>query len=126
MRDYRELKVWRKAHQAALAVYRQTASFPAAEQYGLTSQLRRAVVSVGANIAEGCGRGSENELARFLTIAAGSASESEYLLLLAHDLGYLPDDAYSGLASQLDEVKRMLGALIRTIKVGRADPVSGA
>jgi four helix bundle protein len=116
VRDYRELKVWEKAHGVALDVYRHTAGFPAQELYGLTSQLRRAAISVGANIAEGCGRGSETELARFLTIAAGSASESEYLLLVAHDLDYLSDDAYSRLASELDEVKRMLGALIRTIK----------
>jgi four helix bundle protein len=116
MRDYRSLKVWEKGHSLTLAAYRVTDGFPKAELYGLTSQIRRAAVSVPTNVAEGCGRGGETELARFLEIAAGSASELEYLMLLAHDLGYLGDADNEMLRCQIDEVKRMLGSLIRTLR----------
>ena len=78
MRDFRELKVWEKAHRLTLQVYRITKDFPSDEQFGLTVQLRRAAASVPTNIAEGCGRDSERELARFMSIAAGSVSEVEY------------------------------------------------
>ncbi len=83
MRNFRELQVWQKAHSLALSVYQVTATFPAHELYGLSSQMRRCCVSIPANIAEGCGRGSHAELAHFLQIARGSASELEYQLLLA-------------------------------------------
>lgn len=83
MKDFKKLIVWKKAHEMTLNIYRTTKSFPKDEVYGLTSQLRRAASSIPANIAEGCGRNSDAELARFLQIAAGSASEVEYHLLLA-------------------------------------------
>ena len=86
MKDFRELKVWRKAHELTLAVYQITASFPREELYGLTAQLRRASSSIAANLAEGCGRNGDAELARFCSMAMGSASELEYHLLLARDL----------------------------------------
>jgi four helix bundle protein len=89
MKDFHALKVWRKAHQLTLAVYRITATFPRTEQYGLTSQLRRACSSVAANLAEGCGRDGDAEFARFCSIAMGSASELEYHLLQAKDLKLL-------------------------------------
>ena len=85
MKDFRELKVWRKAHELTLAVYQITASFPREELYGLTAQLRRAGSSIAANLAEGCGRNGDAELARFCSMAMGSASELEYHLLLARD-----------------------------------------
>ena len=122
MKDFRELMVWHKAHQLALAVYAATIGFPREEVYGLTAQIRRAAVSVPANLAEGCGRNGEAEIARFCSIAAGSTSEVEYHLLLSKDLHYLPDDAYEELAAQAAEVKRMLNALIKTLKSAkRAD-----
>jgi four helix bundle protein len=99
-----------------LAVYQVTESFPREEIYGLISQLRRAAVSVPTNIAEGCGRESEAELARFLSIAAGSATETDYLLLLAHDLRYLNDSDYGRLSGLVDEVKRMLGGFIKALR----------
>jgi len=86
VKDFRELQVWRKAHELTLAVYQITASFPREELYGLTAQLRRAGSSIAANLAEGCGRNGDAELARFCSIAMGSASELEYHLLLARDL----------------------------------------
>ena len=83
VKDFHELKVWQKAHQLTLAVYRITAAFPREERYGLTSQLRRACSSIAANLAEGCGRNGDAEFARFCSMAMGSASETEYHLLLA-------------------------------------------
>ena len=91
MQDFKKLTVWRKAHQLTLQVYSVTHAFPPNEMYGLTSQLRRAISSVPANIAEGCGCDGNREFIRFLHIAFRSASEGEYHLLLARDLNYLSE-----------------------------------
>lgn len=115
MRDFRDLKVWLKAHQVALDVYRQSASFPADERFGLTAHLRKTATSVSSNIAEGCGRSGDKELARFLSIAAGSTSELDYQLLLARDLGHLPPDAHARLAEDVGEVRRMLYRFIQSL-----------
>lgn len=115
MKDFRKLKVWEKAHELTLAVYRATAGFPRDELYGLTNQMRRAGASVGANIAEGYGRGRDGELHHFLIIAAGSAVELEYFLLLAHDLDMLSPLAYREMQQQVTEVQRMLSGLLRTV-----------
>ena len=116
MRDFRELKVWSKAHRLALDVYRETGSFPAEERFALTTQLRRSAASVPSNIAEGCGRSSERELAQFMGIAAGSASEVEYQLILARDLGYLDEENHHDLDAQVNEVKRMLTRFIQQLR----------
>ncbi len=116
MRGFKELKVWRKSHEMTVAVYETTRTFPGEELYGLTSQLRRSAASIGANIAEGCGRRSDGEMARFLQIARGSASEIEYHILLARDLRYLPDEEFRRLSGQADEVQRMLTALIQRFR----------
>lgn len=116
MRDFRELKVWGKAHQLTLVIYQATSTFPKEELYGLTSQIRRSCASIPANIAEGCGRKGEAELARFLQIAMGSASELEYHLLLAHDLNLLKTSHYDLLARDVIEVKRMLTSFIQKLK----------
>lgn len=121
MRDFRELKVWQKAHQVALDVYRHSKGFPADERFGLTAHLRKSATSVPSNIAEGCGRGGEKELARFLSIAAGSASELEYQLLLAHDLEYLPPAAHALLTEQVAEVRRMLYRFMQSLNPSPAD-----
>ena len=115
MRDFRELKVWQKAHGFVLDVFRHTKTFPAGERFGITAHLRKSATSVPSNIAEGCGRKTEREFARFLSIAAGSTSESEYQLLLARDLGYLEDEPYLHLDQQVNEVKRMLNSLIQKL-----------
>ena len=115
MRDFRELKVWEKAHLLTLQVYGSTKNFPSDERFGLTLQLRRAAASVPMNIAEGCGRESERELARFMSIADGSASEVEYQLLLAGNLKYIQDETYRELNQQVNEVKRMLNSFIRKL-----------
>jgi four helix bundle protein len=116
MRDFRTLQVWEKAHQLTLDVYEVTGAFPKDELYGLTSQIRRACTSIPANIAEGCGRGSPVELARFSQIATGSASELEYHLLLAHDLHFLNDLDYERLTAQVVELKRMLTVFIQKLR----------
>jgi four helix bundle protein len=116
MRDFRELKVWEKGHQLTLAIYKATVMFPRDELYGLTSQLRRSCASIPANIAEGCGRNGDAELARFLQIAMGSASELEYHLLLAHDLNLLNSLDYEQLTSEVIEVKRMLTSFILKLR----------
>src|SRR5262245_35824526 len=108
MRDFKELQVWQKAHRFALDVYRDTGDFPREERFGLCAQVRRSAVSIASNIAEGCGRDGERELARYLSIAAGSASEAEYQLLLARDFGYLAKDAHPKLDAQANEIKKML------------------
>ena len=100
MQNFESLKVWQKSHELTLAIYKATANFPKDELYGLTSQIRRACASVPANIAEGCGRTGKAELARFLQVAMGSASELEYHLLLVHDLGLLRDGEYKLLENQ--------------------------
>src|SRR5215470_316705 len=115
MEDFKKLKVWVKAHEMTLVIYRETRSFPKEEIYGLTSQLRRSAASVGANIAEGCGRRSDGEFLRFLQIARGSASEVEYHLLLARDLKFLPSAAHNDLEKRLIEVQRMLTALVSSV-----------
>lgn len=112
MRDFRSLNVWHKAHQLALSVYHVTQAFPKEELYGLVSQMRRAAASIPMNIAEGCGHDSEAELGRFLRIAAGSVSEVEYQLLLAHDLQFLSDADYQHLTTQVTEIRKMLASLI--------------
>lgn len=116
MQDFRHLKVWEKAHALTLNVYRATKLFPREEIYGLTSQLRRASVSIGANIAEGSCRRGDVEFARFLQMAAGSASEVEYHLLLTRDLGLLEMPDYQRLSDETVEVKRMLASLMQKLR----------
>ena len=115
MQDYRNLKVWEKAHQLTLVIYKVTSQFPKEELYGLTSQVRRACSSIPANVAEGCGRNSDAELARFLQIAMGSASELDYHLLLARDLKFISMKDYEPLATELSEVRRMLNTFIQKL-----------
>ncbi|HEU0005833.1 MAG TPA: four helix bundle protein, partial [Terriglobia bacterium] len=115
MKDFHDVKVWQKGHALTLQVYKETQRFPKDELYGLTSQIRRASVSIQANIAEGCGRGTDSELKQFLQIAMGSASELEYHLLLARDLGYLEASTHEPLNEQVTEVKRMLASFIQKL-----------
>ena len=116
MKDFRQLKVWEKAHLLAVSIYKVTKGFPKEEIYGLTSQIRRAAVSIPNNIAEGCGRGSDADLAHFLQIGMGSSSEVEYLLLLSRDLGLMGNADYEQLNLQIVEIKRMLSGLIKTLR----------
>jgi four helix bundle protein len=116
MKDFRRLRVWEKAHKLTLDIYEVTSSFPKEEIYGLTSQIRRASVSIPANIAEGCGRDSDGELLRYLKIAMGSSRELEYELLLANELGYIPDNEFEFMQGNLVELRKMLNGFIQRLK----------
>lgn len=126
MQDFRNLKVWHKAHALTLRVYEVTAGFPREEQFGLTSQMRRSASSIPTNLAEACGRGGDSELARFARISMGSASELEYQLVLARDLRLLNEDLSEELESDLAEVKRMLAAFINGVLRQPRRPASAA
>jgi len=117
--DYKRLRVWQKAHKLACAVYHTTRSFSQQDQFVLGDQMRRAAISIGANIAEGCGRNGDGELRRFLNIALGSANELRYLLELAIDVGVLPPSTGEPLIAATDEVRRMLAALASAASQGR-------
>ena len=112
MQPYRNLIVWQKAHALTLDIYHETVAFPRDEVYGITSQMRRASSSIAANIAEGCGRGSDGELRQHLQIGMGSATELDYFLLLARDLGMLSDPVYERLMATVTEVQKMLSSFI--------------
>jgi four helix bundle protein len=116
LENYKELAVWQKARDLVKAVYQSTAAFPREELYGLTSQIRRAAVSIPANIAEGYARNSRKEYVQFVSISYGSASELETLIILAQDLGYLKFELYEGLMSDLKTVLRMLNKLRESLK----------
>jgi four helix bundle protein len=119
VKDYRALLVWQRSHALAVEIYAATKHFPKEELFGLTSQLRRATSSVPANLAEGCGRDSDAELKRFIDIAHGSASEAEYFLLLAFDLGLLSPTDHARLGDEVGQIKKMLGAFARKLKADR-------
>jgi len=117
MQDYRKLKVWKNGHELALIVYQITRSFPKEETYGLTSQIRRAAISIPANIAEGCGKKSQDDFNRYLTIALGSLHETEYFALLSWELGYIPQkQEYQKISKEIDLLKGMLIRLISVVK----------
>ncbi|PIQ85593.1 MAG: four helix bundle protein [Candidatus Omnitrophica bacterium CG11_big_fil_rev_8_21_14_0_20_43_6] len=105
---FKEIKVWQKAHELVLAIYRITEEFPTSERYGLTSQIRRSCVSVPTNIVEGYKRKSDKDFAHFLNMADSSLEETKYHLFLSHDLRYLNKINYSQLSSLADEIGRML------------------
>jgi four helix bundle protein len=116
MRNYRDLQVWTKAHKLTLDLYRLSQTFPREEIYGVTSQLRRAAVSIGANLAEGCGRRTSTELARFVRIAMGSASELDYHILLSKDLGFMNSNDFALTSAGLTEVRKMLTSFLISVE----------
>ena len=108
MHNFRELKIWQKSRVLVKEIYRIVKLLPKDELYSLTSQIKRAVISISTNIAEGCGRGTDKELSRFLDIATGSAFELETLLILATDLEYLSNEQTEEKISALNEIERMI------------------
>jgi four helix bundle protein len=122
MRDFKQLKVWQRSHKLTLAIYEATMDFPREELYGLTSQMRRSCAAIPANVAEGCGRGSNADLGRFLQIALGSASELEYHLLLAHELSFLKPHDYEHMIGEVTEIKRVLTSFIKSLRAFANEP----
>jgi four helix bundle protein len=116
MRNYRDLKVWEKAHRSALQIYGLTKDFPKEEQFNLVSQLRRSALSIPTNIAEGSGKFTNTDFAKFLQIALGSAHEVEYLLLFSFELTHLEKNNYELIAKEIGEIKAMLIALIKKVR----------
>jgi four helix bundle protein len=116
MRNYKDLRVWEETHRLTLDVYKATQSFPKDERFGLTSQMRRASASIPANLAEGCGRRSDGEMARYVQIAMGSGAELSYHLLLARDLGFVRSEDYAELDANLERLMKMLSALSAKVR----------
>ena len=116
MQDYKTLKVWQKSHYLVLDVYEVSKSFPKEEMFALTTQLKRACYSIPSNIAEGCGKHSQADLAKFLQIRLGSANEVEYFFLLCRDLNYIEDNTYEGLVEKINEIRAMLIKLIQKVR----------
>jgi four helix bundle protein len=116
LKNYKELTVWQKAYRLCLDVYRFSREFPKEEKFGLTSQARPAAVSIPSNIAEGYGRKSTADYVRMLYIVYASLCELETQIMLAGDLGYLSDSGFANLSENLNEVERMLKALIRSLE----------
>ncbi len=118
MRDFKKLKVWERSHNFVLNIYQLTKLFPKEELYGIISQLRRAAVSIPTNIAEGSGKQTEKDFAKYLSIAAGSTNETEYLLILSKDLGFIKESIATDLITEINEIKKMLNAFILKIANG--------
>lgn len=116
LRNYRDLLVWQKSYQLCIDVYRITKDFPNEERFGLTSQIRRAVVSIPSNIAEGYGRKTTSEYIQALYVAYGSNCELETQIMLSGDLGYIKNENKKKLQESIGEVERMLKALIRSLE----------
>ena len=112
MRDFRKYKVWEQSHKLTLLIYSETKKFPSDERYELISQSRRAAASIPTNIAEGCGKIGDKDFARYLNISFGSASELEYLLILAKDLEYISEDVFMNISTEIVSVKKQLYHLI--------------
>lgn len=116
MQDFRQLIIWQEAMGLACDTYLASKTFPEAEKYGLTSQIRRSSVSIPSNIAEGCGRGSQREFARFLRIAYGSACELETQVLLAGNLGILDEARSATMATRIDRLRSRINALVSKVE----------
>jgi four helix bundle protein len=115
MRNFQELNIWIKSHSLTLKIYSVTQSFPKEEMFGLISQMRRSSSSIPTNIAEGCGRNSNPDFKRFLTMATGSSSELEYQLILCKDLKYLSESNFKELSNELIEIRKMIYSFIKNI-----------
>ena len=116
MQDFTQLKIWQKAHSFTVNIYKKTAGFPSEEKFGLTSQMRRASVSIESNIAEGCGRNGDREFSRFIDLAQGSAYEVRCQIFIARDLDFISADESSLLLNKISEISRMMIAFQKKLK----------
>ena len=124
MGDFKKLDVWQASHKVVCEIYRETTSFPKTETYGLTAQLRRSAASIPANLAEGSGRRGDTEFSRFVRISLGSATELEYHLILARDVGFMPTLQFESLSAQVLRVQDMLAGLYRTLRKSPSPPIA--
>jgi four helix bundle protein len=115
MHDYKKLKIWKSSTEFAVLVYKATSTFPKEEVFGLTSQLRRAAVSIPSNIAEGSKRSTKKDFKSFLAIAHGSGAELETQLYISKEIGYLTEDVYAHLIAKLDEIMKMIAVFAKTL-----------
>lgn len=113
---FTDLTVWQTGHRLVIAIYKATEGFPSEEKFSLTSQIRRAAVSVTSNIAEGFGRQSENDRVHFYTMARGSLLELQNQILVARDIGLLSAEGFTGLSERTVTVHKLLNGLIRSIR----------
>lgn len=116
MRKFQDLQIWHRSHALTLEIYQATKSFPKEEVYGLTSQMQRSSSSIPTNIAEGCGRNSNPDFARFLTIAMGSSAELEYQLILSRDLDYISLADFNTLFDDLTEIRKMINNFLKAVR----------
>lgn len=116
MHNFRELKIWNRAIELVVDIYKITSGFPEAEKFGLTNQMRRAAVSISSNIAEGCGRNSDKELVRFLSISQGSSNELETQVMIASRLNFISKEAADAIISELNENQKMTRKFIDSLK----------
>jgi four helix bundle protein len=116
MQDFRKLRVWQAARELTVAVYRVTGNYPTSERFGLVAQMRTAAVSIGANIAEGCGRGSRADTVRFLQMAFASAVELLHHFITSLDLGFLAPGDFDEMEKKLDPIRRMLASLMARLR----------
>ncbi|MDH4403780.1 MAG: four helix bundle protein [Flavobacterium sp.] len=105
MRDFKKYEIWQLSHAFTLRIYSSTSLFPKDEMYGIISQIRRASSSIPTNISEGCGRNSDKEFNQYLNIALGSASETEYLIILSRDLNYIDTETFEILEKEINTIK---------------------
>lgn len=115
MRNYKELEIWKKSKDIVIDIYKVTSDFPKSELYGLTSQIRRAGISISANIAEGNGKNSDAELARFINISIGSSSEVEALLIIANELEFISNDDFNQISNKLTTIRKMLYSFLKRV-----------
>lgn len=115
MNNFRKLKIWNKSIELATDIYELTSQYPKSELYGLTSQIRRSVVSISSNIAEGAGRESKKEFKQFLNIAIGSSYELETQLLISANLGFISDSDYKRIEKELIKIEKMIYSLVKTL-----------
>ena len=116
MQDFKNLIAWQKSHDFVKEIYLHSSAFPSYELYGLTSQLRRAAMSIPANLAEGASRGSKADFARFVQISMGSAAETEYLLFLAFELGYFSSEIFEDMSEKVVEIKKVMAGFLKKLR----------
>ena len=121
MRDFKSLSVWQKSHELTLSIYKSTSGFPKEELFGLVSQMRRSSSSISTNIAEGCGRTTQSQMAHFLNIALGSASELRYQILLSKDLEFISEQIFIEQSDQVVEVMKMLTSLYQQVNKSKTN-----